>query len=200
MGAVLYLHGNGENLSTCGKSLRHWRDELKMGVLGIDYPGYGNSLGTPTEESCYAAAQGALDWLAGEKKVPPQNVVVVGQSLGSAMATEIASRQRCRMLLTSGAFTSFPDIAQYRYSWLPARHLVHLQFDNLSKMRMLMTPVFITHGTDDGRVPFSHGERLFAAAAKAPKKFYPTLGHGHSQPDTTEFYDAVRQFLAETSH
>jgi hypothetical protein len=114
------------------------------------------------------------------------------------MATEVAYRQRCRMLLTSGAFTSFPDIAQEHYSWLPARYLVSLQFDNLAKMRTLETPVFIAHGTDDHTVPFSFGARLAAAVTKAPKRFYPALGQGHSQPKTAEFYDAVRQFLKET--
>jgi len=197
-GAVLYMHGNGENLSTCGKALRNWRDELQMGVLGFDYPGFGHSTGTPNEVSCYAASQASLDWLVREKKVAPQTVVVIGQSMGAAMATEVASRQRCRMLVTSGAFTSFPAIAQQHYWWLPAGALVRLQFDNLTKMGGMETPVLITHGMDDHTVPYSNGERLFAAVAKAPKRFYPVPAHGHSQPDSAEFYSAVRVFLKGT--
>jgi fermentation-respiration switch protein FrsA (DUF1100 family) len=197
-GAVIYLHGNGENLSNCGKALRNWRNELQRGVLGFDYPGFGHSTGTPNEQSCYAAAQACFDWLVHEKKVRAMDIVVIGQSMGGAMATELASRQRCRMLLTSGAFTSFPEIAQHDYFWFPARYLVHLQFDNLAKMGKLETPVFICHGTDDHTVPFSYGERLYAAVTKGPKRFYAAPGHGHSQPDTDEFYGAVRQFLKET--
>lgn len=197
-GAVLYLHGNGENLSSCGKALRNWRNELQMPVIGIDYPGFGYSTGTPNEQSCYAAAKAALDWIVREKKVPVQNVVVIGQSMGGAMATEIASRQRCRLLVTSGAFTSFPEIAQHHYCSLPACYLVRSQFDNLSKMRTMETPVLIAHGTDDHTVPFAHGELLYAAAA-GQKRFYPVPGHGHSQPNSDEFYGAVREFLRETS-
>jgi len=197
-GAVLYMHGNGQNLSTCGKALRNWRNELQMSVLGFDYPGFGHSTGTPDEQSCYAASQAAFDWILREKGVAARDVVVIGQSMGGAMATEIASRQRCRMLLTSGAFTSFPDIAQQHYGWLPAHWLVRLKFDNLAKMRRMETPVFIAQGTEDRTVPFVHGERLYAAAAAGLKQFYPVLGHGHSQPDTHEFYDAVRAFLRET--
>ncbi|HSI16092.1 MAG TPA: alpha/beta hydrolase [Chthoniobacter sp.] len=197
-GAVLYLHGNGQNISTCGKALRNWRNELKRSVLGIDYPGFGHSTGTPNERSCYVATQAALDWIVREKKVPARNVVVIGQSMGGAMAIEIASRQRCRLLVTSGAFTSFPDIAQYHYGWLPACYLVRSRFGNLSKMHVTETPVFIAHGTDDHTVPFTHGERLYAAATGL-KRFYPVTGHGHSQPDTDEFYEAVRTFLRETS-
>lgn len=196
-GAVLYMHGNGENLSSCGKALRNWRNELQVSVLGFDYPGFGHSTGAPDEQSCYAAAQAAFDWIVHEKGVAARDVVVIGQSMGGAMATEIASRQRCRMLLTSGAFTSFPDIAQQHYWWLPARYLVRLRFDNLAKMQRMVTPVFITHGTEDGTVPFTQGERLYAGAASM-KRFYPMPGHGHSQPDTSEFYRAVRAFLRET--
>jgi fermentation-respiration switch protein FrsA (DUF1100 family) len=198
MGAVLYFHGNGENVSNCGHALRNFRNELHRGALGIDYPGYGKSTGTPSEQSCYNAAQAAFDWLVREKKVAPQDIVVIGQSMGGAMATEVAYRQRCRLLLTSSTFTTFPDVAQYRYFWMPARYLVHLRFDNLAKMRTIETPVFIAHGTADEAVPFSEAQRLYAAVAKAPKRFYPRPGHGHSQPDTAPFYEAVREFLAET--
>jgi len=197
-GALLYMHGNGENLSNCGHALKKWRDELKTGVLGFDYPGYGHSTGTPSEQSCYAAAQASLDWIVREKKVAPEDVTLVGQSLGGAMAIELGCRQRCRMVVTSGAFTSFPEIAQHRFFWIPAFYLVHLRFDNLGKMRELKTPMFITHGTADRSVPFSHGERLSAAIGKEPKRFYVTPGHGHSQPETAAFYEAVRGFLTET--
>ena len=167
-GAVLYMHGNGENVSTCGKALRNWRNELQTAVLGFDYPGYGRSTGTPDEGSCYTAAQSAFDWLTREKKVPAQSIVVIGQvNRGAAVATEIAHRQRCRMLVTSGAFTSFPDIAEDCYFWLPARYLVRLRFDNLAKMRELDTPVFITYGTADHAASlFSHGERLSLAVVR----------------------------------
>jgi len=197
-GALIYMHGNGENLSNCGHVLKKWRDELQVGVLGFDYPGYGHSTGTPNEESCYAAAQASFDWLTREKKVAAEDVTLVGQSLGGAMAIELACRQRCRMLVTAGAFTSFPEIAQHRFFWIPAFYLVHLRFDNLTKMKELKTPMFITHGTADHAVPFSFGERLYAAIGPEPKRFYPVSGHGHSQPNTAEFYEAVRGFLKET--
>jgi uncharacterized protein len=196
-GAVLYSHGNGENLSNCGGHLRRWRDELKTGALGYDYPGFANSTGTPNEASCYAAAEAAFDWLVNEKKVAARDIIVIGQSLGGGMATELAARHECRMLLTAGTFTSFPDVAQHRFFWIPARYLIRLQFDNLGKVAKMRTPVFITHGTADNVVPFSQGERLYEAAQE-PKRFYPMPGHPHSHPNTPEFYDAVREFLAET--
>lgn len=70
--ALIYVHGNRENLSTCAKTLLRWNSELNTGVLGFDYPGFGRSTGTPNEQSCYAAAQAAFDWLVIEKNWHPQ--------------------------------------------------------------------------------------------------------------------------------
>jgi len=195
--ALIYFHGNGGNLSTCGKAMVQWNRELRTGVLGFDYPGFGHSTGKPNEQSCFAAGQAAFDWLIREKKIAASHIILVGQSIGGAVATELASRRPCRLLLTSGAFTSFPDAAQHRYFWTPARYLVRLQFNNLEKIGKLQTPVFITHGTNDRVVPFSQGVRL-AEAATGAKRFYPVAGQGHSQPKASDFYEAVRQFLIET--
>jgi fermentation-respiration switch protein FrsA (DUF1100 family) len=196
-GAIIYLHGNGEDLPACARTLIKWRNELHMGVLGFDYPGFGRSTGKPGEQSCAAAAEACFDWLVREKKIAPEEIIVVGQSMGGAVATELVCQRPCRLLVTSGAFTSFPDVAQYRFFWMPARYLVCLRFDNLGKMKTMKTPVFIAHGTDDHVVPFSHGERLFEAAPRGSKRFYPILGHGHSHPKSAGFYEAVRQFLGE---
>lgn len=196
-GAVIYLHGNSENLSQCGRSLVRWRDELQKGVLGFDYPGFGTSTGQPNEQSCYAASQAAFEWLVREKKVAPRDIIVVGQSMGGAMAVDLAGRQRCRMLITSGAFSSFPEMAQHRFFWMPARWLVRSRFDNLGKIGRVGAPVFIAHGAADHVVPYAQGEQLFAAA-RAPKRFYSEPGQHHAQPKSRAFFEAVRAFLQET--
>jgi pimeloyl-ACP methyl ester carboxylesterase len=196
-GAVLYVHGNGGNITTYGKTLTKWRDEMQTGVMAFDYPGYGRSTGTPNEQSCYTAATAAFDWLVQEKKVAAKDVIIVGQSMGGAIATELAARRRCRMLLTFGTFTSFPDIAQEQFFCFPARYFVRSRLDNRSKIGNLDLPVFIAHGREDRVVSFEHGERLFAVA-REPKRFFPIAAHGHAPPKSREFFTAVRQFLEET--
>lgn len=196
-GAVIYLHGNGGNVARGANSLLRWQKELHTGVLGFDYPGFGKSTGQPNEQSCFAASQAAFDWLVHEKKVAARDIIVVGQSMGGAMAVHLASRQPCRMLITSGAFSSFPDIAQNHFFWMPARYLVRSRFDNLGKIARVGTPVFITHGAADHVVPYAQGEQLFAAA-REPKRFYSEPGQHHAQPKSPAFFQAVRGFLAET--
>jgi fermentation-respiration switch protein FrsA (DUF1100 family) len=196
-GAVIYVHGNGKNVSNCGRTLLRWQKELNTGVLGFDYPGFGKSTGSPNEQSCYAASQAAFDWLVHEKRVAAADIIVLGQSMGGAMAVELAIRQQCRMLITSGAFSSFPEIAQDQFFWMPARYLTRLRFDSVGKMGRVAAPVFITHGAGDHVVPYAHGGQLLAAA-REPKRFYSEPGQHHAQPKTPAFFQAVREFLAET--
>jgi fermentation-respiration switch protein FrsA (DUF1100 family) len=195
-GAVLYCHGNAGNLSHRGESLRLWAQEMGQAVLLFDYPGYGRSAGRPTEAGCYAAGEAAYDWLTARQKVRPQDVILYGGSLGGAIATELASRHPFRALVLMAAFTSFADMAQKTFPWLPARWLVRNKLDNVTKIARCRGPVFIAHGTADTLVPFGHGQRLYAVACE-PKRFYEMVGHDHNDGAGPEFFAALRGFLAE---
>jgi pimeloyl-ACP methyl ester carboxylesterase len=196
-GAILYSHGNGNNLSGRGGNILRWKNELHRAVLLYDYPGYGRSTGKPTEAGCYAAADAAYDFLIQHQKVPPGEVILLGSSLGGSMATDLAVRREHRMLILINAFTSFPDMAQKTFPWLPARWLVRNRLDNLAKITSCPSPIFITHGTSDGLIPFSQGERLFAAAPE-PKRFFRREGEPHAHPQSAAFFQAVLAFLYET--
>lgn len=196
-GAMIYFHGNAGNLSHRGGGLARWADVLDSSILIIDYPGYGQSTGTPSEPSCYAAGEAALSWLANEQHFSPERIVLNGASLGGAIATELALHHECRALVLIKAFTSIPDMAQDRFPWLPLRRLVHHQYDNLSKLPNIHRPVFIVHGTTDRVIPFAHGERLFAAANE-PKEFVPIAGNDHNDRLPDEVFTRLRRFV--TSH
>jgi hypothetical protein len=191
---VLYCHGNAGNLSHRGGGLARWADTLDGSILIFDYPGFGRSTGVPTERSCYAAGEGAWDWLAGEQKIPAERIVLCGASLGGAVATDLAREHGCRALVLIKAFTSIPDMATSRFPWLPARFFVRHRFDNLSKLPSIRRPVFITHGTGDRIVPYGHGERLFAAANE-PKLFVPLAGDDHLDKLPDELFTRLRRFV-----
>ncbi len=197
-GAVLYSHESGSNLSQKQGNYRRWQQALGRAVLVYDYPGYGKSGGTPSEQGCYAAAEAAYRWLIQEQKVPAGEIVLLGSSLGTAMATELATRHEHRLLVLAGAFTSFPDAAQWTVPCYPARWLVRNRLDNLSKIGRVRGPVFIAHGVHDARVPFWMGKRLFRSA-REPKRFYPMAKLGHQHPADPAFFAAVRAYLDETA-
>jgi fermentation-respiration switch protein FrsA (DUF1100 family) len=195
-GAVLDSHGNGSNLTPLAGRGWRWRQALRRAVLLYDYPGYGKSTGRPSEAGCYAAGEAAYRWLVEECKVPEGEVILVGESMGEAIATELATRHPARLLVLQGAFTSMPDMAQHRFPMYPARFVVHARMDNEAKIGHVLCPVFITHGTADRVVPFRQGERLFEAA-REPKRFWPVEGGKHAPPGAREFFAAVKAFLDE---
>jgi fermentation-respiration switch protein FrsA (DUF1100 family) len=196
-GAILMSHGNGSNLSRLNGRVYRWRESLGRAVLLYDYPGYGKSSGRPSEGGCYAAGEAALRWLIENQGVPVGEVILVGESMGGAIAVELATRHRVRLLVLHGAFTSVPDMAQVRFPCFPCRYLVHNRMENEAKIGLAQCPVLITHGTADSVVPFWQGERLFAAAHE-PKQFIRMERHGHGPPYKKDFFETVRLFLSKT--
>jgi uncharacterized protein len=194
-GAVLFCHGNAGNVSLCGWQMDDWVRRRRQAVLAFDYPGFGKSGGSPSEGGCYAAADAAYDYLTQTLGVPRQRVLLYGESLGGAVATDLASRRPCRALILTSTFTSIPDMAMETYPFLPGRWLVCNQFRSVDKIRSYCGPVFMGHGTSDALVPISQGQRLFAAA-NDPKEFVTMPGLGHDAP-TADFYVRCMQFLEE---
>jgi pimeloyl-ACP methyl ester carboxylesterase len=139
---------------------------LGVGVLAVEYPGYGVAGGTPSEQGAYAAAESALSWLRTERGVDDARVVLLGQSLGSGVATEMARRGHGARLVLISPFTSVAGMARRLFPFFPARFVRH-RFDTLSKAASIPVPVLILHGTEDEVVPFSMGERLAAAFPQA---------------------------------
>ena len=195
-GAVLLCHGNGGNLSHRGWVLTRWIEELGVAVLIFDYPGYGKSSGEPSEDGCYAAGDAAYDWLCESAKVPPRRILLYGGSLGGGIATDLAERRPHWALVLVAAFTSFPDMAETRFPWLPGRWLVHNRFENIDKIAHCRGPVFIAHSPQDGLIPFEQGKRLFAAAPE-PKRFFPMPNYHHVDVPTNDFYPALHDFLSQ---
>jgi uncharacterized protein len=195
-GAMLHCDGNAGNLSYWGEDALQWKRDRHTAVLLFDYPGYGRSEGKPTEASCYAAADAAYDWLVNEKKILPERVLLYGQSLGGAIAIDVASRRPHRALVVVSSFTSFPDMAQVMFPWLPGRYFVRNRLDSVGKIKHCPGPVFIAHGSADGLIPFSQGERLFAAVTAPRNCFYRMEGFDHDAIDEG-MYAPLMKFLAE---
>jgi fermentation-respiration switch protein FrsA (DUF1100 family) len=195
---ILVLHGNAGNLATPGRPAhdRQLRD-LGLGVLALDYRGYGESTGTPTEAGLYTDARAAYDYLRGPLAVPARRIVIYGHSLGSGVAVELATTVEAAGLIVEGGFTSVPDRAAEAYPWLPVHLMAHNRFASLERIGMVGMPVLVIHGRDDATIPIRHGRRLFAAA-REPKEFLEVAG-GHDdayQVGRVEYEAGLRRFLA----
>lgn len=196
-GAVLVCNGNGGNLSHRERHVVNFHEALGTGVLLFDYPGYGKSTGSPNEGGCYAAGEAAFKWLTDEQKVPPNRIILCGESLGGGTAIELATKHDHRALVLIYTFTSLPATAKYHYPFLPTYTLMRTRFDNISKIGRCTRPVFITHGTDDRVIPFNHAEQLYAAANE-PKHFLPIEDFDHGplvgEPFTSELAKFLNQY------
>ncbi len=193
-GAVLWCHGNAGNLSYRGHSMIFWVQTGHMGVLLFDYPGYGKSTGTATEASCCSSADAGYDWLVKERKVSGERIILYGGSLGGGVAIDLASRRPHRALLVVSTFTSFADMAQTTFWFLPARWMVTNKYDNLAKIAECKKPTFFIHSKADGLIPFAMGQKLYEASP-GPKEFYAVENHFHHDGGSNDAFGVFREFL-----
>lgn len=176
-GTVLFLHGNAGNISHRLDSLQMFH-RLGYSTLIFDYRGYGNNGGTPTEQGTYRDAWAAWRYLTEQRHIPSCRIVLFGESLGGAVASWLAVRQKPAALVIASGFTSVPDLARHFYPFLPVRWLARIRYDTRENLRAVAVPVLIAHSPEDEIVPFEHGRALFAAA-NPPKRFLELAG-GHN--------------------
>jgi len=150
-----------------------------VGVYGVEYPGYGAaSAYRPSEAAIYEDAEAALQRLATELGVPREHTVLMGHSLGTGVAVEMARRGFGARLILVAPFTSIPDVGARMLPWVPVRWFVRDRFDNLGKALGVTLPVLVIHGTADDVVPFEMGQRLAAALPRAKLLVMDGAGHG----------------------
>jgi uncharacterized protein len=194
---VLLANGNAGNVSHRLDRAIFLQSRLGAAVLLFDYRGYGRSEGSPDEEGTYRDARAAHRWLVDEKRVPPERLVLFGESLGSAVALDLALSRPCRALVLESPFVSVPAMARAVYPFLPLWPLVRTRYDNEAKAPRLGVPLLVLHGERDEIVPFAQGRRVFEAAPE-PKRFHAIPGAGHNDTYLAggeAYWDVVREFL-----
>lgn len=181
MPIIVYFHGNAGHLGFRSDRFRKLSD-AGFGILALSYRGYGDSEGTPSEEGFYNDARTIMDSVKEDK----HKIIIYGESLGTGVATQMATEYKVSGLVLESPFTSVPDRAQQIYWWIPARFMVKDKFDNLSKIRSINnTPLLIIHGGKDTIVPLEHGKNLYNTAEK-PRQFTSDENMGHS-PELNDY-------------
>ena len=180
-GTVLLFHGNAGNISHRVGYAKMFYD-LGYNTLLVDYRGYGESSGEPTEEGTYRDARASWTWLTVTRGIKASSIVLFGESLGGGVAAWLAAQHvqpAPRALILSSTFTSIPDLGAELYPWLPVRWLSRIHYDNLASLERSRAPLLIAHSPGDEIIPYAHGRRLYAAA-REPKAFLELSG-GHNE-------------------
>ncbi len=173
---VVHFHGNAEDLADLVSVFRELRAQ-GLGVLGVEYPGYGGAPGMPSERSIFEASELALALLR-ERGVAVSRTVLVGQSLGSGVAAEMAWRGHGARLVLLSPFTSMAEMARLAIPWLPVSLLLKHPFDTALKAPQLSLSVLILHGTRDEVVPVEMGRRLSTLFPNARLELVEGADHG----------------------
>ncbi len=176
-GSVLFLHGNAGSIAHRLDWLPLFQ-RLRLSALLVDYRGFGQSTGQPSEAGTHADAEAAWRYLTEARGIPAARIVVMGESLGAAVAARLAARTGPAALVLHSAFTSAPDLAADLYPFLPARLLTRYAYDTLAAVRELRCPLLVAHSRGDEIVPLAHGRRLYEAAS-VPKQWLELAG-GHN--------------------
>jgi uncharacterized protein len=197
---LLYCHGTFRNLPQNLGKIEALRS-AGFSVLAVDYRGWGRSTGiTPSEQSIMQDAELAFAELARREPRAAQRVIY-GHSMGSGVATALASRRKAGQdygaLILESAFTSMPEVAR-EASWLGflAPLLTNERFDSLTKIKSVDAPLLMLHGSADKTIPQVLGERLFAAAP-GEKAWVSIAGGTHSrlhEEDAAGYVQALQAF------
>jgi fermentation-respiration switch protein FrsA (DUF1100 family) len=197
---IVYFHGNGGNILNIG-----WLGESLaqrgFNVLLFDYRGYGLSEGTAADESgLYLDGEAAARYVLNEKHASPERLVLYGQSLGTAVATETATRQKCGALILESGFSSASSVAARVLPLLPRwlHFVAKNRFESARKLRSIHVPVLISHGDPDLTLHTDEGRALFAAANE-PKKLliFPGAGHNVFGSAGPAYLDQLEQFIRD---
>lgn len=191
---ILYAHGNAGNVTHRGAVAARLNKRFNASVLLFDYRGYGRSEGTPTVEGLVRDARAARDYLALREQMPAQDIVLMGRSLGGAIAVEIAAEDGARALILESTFSSLRDVAVRHYPKLLVNVLVADRLDCGTAIANFYGPVLISHGDADRTIPFALGQQLFDAANE-PKTFVRIAGRGHNDAQGEDYYKQLGAFL-----
>lgn len=168
---LLYIHGNAEDLG----DIRSMLDRLHnwgFSVFAYDYRGYGTSNGKPSEDNAYQDADAAYRYLTQQLKIPPEQIILYGRSVGGGSATDLATRHSVAGLILESTFTSTFRVVVL-FPLLPFD-----KFSNLDKLQKIRCPILVMHGQADQTIPIQHGRTLYEAASE-PKMSLWVAEAGH---------------------
>ena len=190
---VLHAHGNGGNLANRAPLLRQYQRQLRVTSFIFDYRGYGRSEGTPSVVGILKDARAARKWLAEKTGLKESQLVLTGQSLGGAVAVDLAVDGGARGLVLESTFSSLKDVAAVHYpqlAWLASPK----KLNSALSIKQYHGPLLMTHGDKDDIIPYELGSKLFDAANE-PKQWIREPGGVHNHATSPEFAKALDQFI-----
>jgi uncharacterized protein len=163
-------------------------------VLLVDYRGYGGNAGTPTKNGLAADSRAARAYLTGRADVDRSRIVYFGESLGTAVAVDLAVEHPPAALVLRSPFTSMADVGRHHYPFLPVRLLLRDRFAAIDQIQQIRVPLLVIVGGRDRIVPIENSRRLYDAAV-APKTLLVVPDADHNDHELLAGEEMVRTIV-----
>ncbi|BAQ18503.1 alpha/beta hydrolase [Methyloceanibacter caenitepidi] len=190
---LLYFPGNSGNAAARAGKIKTIAGD-GYGVFIVNYRGFGGSSGRPSEKRIVRDAVSAYDALRG-LGVPPRDIVLYGESLGTGVATQVCQQRPAEALVLESPFTSVVDVGKLAWPLLPLKQIMVDQYRTVDRIGSVDVPLFIIHGGRDAVIPLDMARRVFHAASD-PKTLTVVPRAGHNDLFEQGAWARVRDFLA----
>jgi|TARA_B100001540_G_C15773943_1_gene627737 fermentation-respiration switch protein FrsA (DUF1100 family) len=188
---LLFFHGNAGSLENRIYKLNDL-SKLNLNYLIVAYRGFSGNKGTPTEDGLYKDARSAKYWL-NLNNIGDQNIIVYGESLGTAVAIDLAKDHKFAGVILESPFTSMLELSRKYYPWLPTRLLLKDKYETNKKIKKVFSPILILHGRKDNIVPFNMGEELLDQANDPKYNYF--VDDDHMMDFNKDLIKSIEQFL-----
>ena len=189
---ILFLHGNAGSLENRTYKLNHFKD-LNLNFLIIAWRGFSGNNGQPNEIGLYEDAESAIRWLK-KKGIDEKNIILYGESLGTAVAVEIAQNKNYAGVILESPFTSMVNMGKKYYPFFPINLLLKDRYESYKKINNVFVPILIMHGTVDKIVPYDMGKKMYELA-NDPKFFYSQEYGDHMVEYDEKLLTVLKKFI-----
>lgn len=194
---VLLLSGNGGNMAAMLGHIITF-NSLGCSSFTVDYPGFGQSEGQPSEEGTYEAAEAAWLYLTEEKKTKPEQIIVYSFSLGGGVAAWLAQKYRPGGLVLDSTFTRLAEVGKTIAPEMAdqVEILLGQSYDSQSRLADIRGPLLVIHSREDRLVPYQQGRALYESYQNGPKTMVSGQGgHMDFMLNRSEYLPAIKKFV-----
>lgn len=189
---VIYFGGNAEDVVYFNEESKRYN--VKQSIA-FNYPGYGKSTGVPSQKSLYKNALDNYDWALKEYNLKPQNIIIVGRSLGSSVATYLAAHRAIAGLILITPFDSIKNIAKRNYKYFPVSLLMKHPFSTVQYISQVSVPILMLAAEKDEIIATENLKKLMKHTANNTNLIvYKNLGHNTIQ-NHINYYVDINQFI-----